>query len=64
LLENKITIVGTIKANKKGLPNEVKSLDGREPNSYKVFWEKEKGKLTLHSYAVETKSKGKKTYLP
>jgi hypothetical protein len=50
-------------SNKRGVPQAVKTVDGRNNNSYKFFWEKNKGKFTLHSYVVQTKSKGKKNVL-
>ena len=49
--------------NKRGIPAAVTSTENRENNSYKVFWEKKKGKITLHSYVVNTKSKGTKNVL-
>ena len=62
LLQRKITAVGTIKNNRKCIPNEIKSTDGRENNSYKIFWDDD-SKTTLHSYVVRTKSKGMKMSL-
>ena len=62
LLEKKITAVGTIKNNRKCIPNEIKSVNERNDNSYKCFWD-DKGKTTLHSYVVRTKSKGLKNVL-
>lgn len=50
-------------SNKKGILQAVKKVDGRNNNSYKFFWEKNNGKFTLHSYVVQTKSKGKKNVL-
>ena len=46
--------------NKKGIPLAIKNVEGREKNSYKIFWEKEEGKLSIHSYTVQNKSKGLK----
>lgn len=63
LLERNITVVGTLMANKKGIPAAVKSVEGRENYSYQVYWETENMKLTLHSYVVRTKSKGMKNVL-
>jgi len=63
LLEKKITAIGTLTMNRKGIPEELKSTRDRELNSYKVFWEKDHGKLTLHSYVTSTKSSGSKNVL-
>ena len=63
LLRNKITMVGTIQSNKKGVPKEIKDTKDREPNSYEPLWEKKTGKVSLHSYVVKTKSKGVKNVL-
>ena len=63
LLQQNMTGVGTLRINKRCIPSELKPTANREPNSYKVFWEKYQGKLTLHSYVVNTKSKGKKNIL-
>ena len=60
LLERGITVVGTLRSNRKGIPKEVKDTAGREENSYMVLWDKESGKITLHSFVVKTKSKGMK----
>lgn len=59
LLDRKMTLVGTMRHNRIGLPKEVKTLDNREEFSTEVWWEKE-GKITFTSYVVKTKSKGKK----
>ena len=60
LLDRGMTLVGTMRHNRVGLPKEVKSLEGRETFSTQVWWEKEKQKMTLTSYVVPTKSKGMK----
>ena len=54
LLERNITTVGTLQANRKGIPEEVKHFGSRDSNSYEVFWD-ESGKLILNSYIVNTK---------
>ena len=41
----------------------MKEIQNREENSTVVWHEKEKGKMTLSSYCVKTKSKGKKIVL-
>ena len=63
LLDRKITLIGTVRHNRKGVPKEVKSLTGRTENSTEVWWESTKGKLTLNSYVVNTKSSGKKNII-
>jgi hypothetical protein len=63
LLAKKITAVGTIMSNRKGIPIEIKSVNERVPNSYKVAWELPTKKVSLHSYVVKTKSKGMKNVL-
>ena len=63
LLSNNITCVGTLQANRKGIPMELKSTSGRQPLSYKCFWENKNEKLVLHSYAVKTKSTGLRNVL-
>ena len=63
LLEHNITAVGTIMANKKEIPAEVKSCTQREPLSYEAFWDENNPKTSLHSYVVKTKSSGKKNVL-
>ena len=45
-LPTNITTVGTLQANRKGIPEEVKHVGSRYSNSYKVFWD-ESGKLVL-----------------
>ena len=62
LLERNITTVGTLQANRKGIPEEVKHVGSRDSNSYEVFWD-ESGKLVLNSYIVNTKSSGKRNVL-
>ena len=59
LLERSMTLLGTMRQNRVGLPKEVKSLENRVENSTEVWWEKDKQKITLNSYVVKTKSKGK-----
>lgn len=63
LLSKKITAVGTIMQNKRGIPSQFKSVSERENNSYKVLWEATKSKMSLHSYVVNTKSKGVKNVM-
>ena len=63
LLEQNITCVGTLQSNRRGIPDAIKQTNGREPFSYKYFWESEKGRLVLHSYVVKTKSTGLRNVL-
>ena len=63
LLSHNITCVETIQANRRGIPVEIKQLDNREPLSYECFWETVDNKISLHSYAVNTKSSGKRNVL-
>ena len=63
LLSHNLTCIGTIKANQKGIPVEVKKLANREPLTYECFWEAEESKLSLHSYVVDTKSSGMRNVL-
>ena len=58
LLEHQITSIGTLKTNRRGIPDEFTSLEGREGFSYKVLWEVPNKKLVLHSYVFKNKSSG------
>ena len=60
LLEKDITMVDTLNHNRIGLPNELKTKEGRENLSSKTFWKKKDGKLVLTSYVTSTKSSGMK----
>ena len=60
LMKRGLTCIGTVKFNRRGVPKEIRAIKGREENSTVVWWEKEKQKMTLTSYVVNTKSKGKK----
>ena len=62
MLEEHVTVVGTLNITRRGIPPAVKSLTGREDNSYVALFEPET-KLSLHSYAVTTKSSGKRNVL-
>ena len=63
VLDRRITSVGTLQSNRKGIPAEIKELKDRETNSYTIYWEKDNGILTMHSYVVKTKSSGKRNVL-
>ena len=63
LLEHKMTFLGTMRMNRKGLTPEIKNLADREQLSTVVWHETEQGKLSLVSYAVQSKTKGKKNII-
>lgn len=56
--QNNFTIVGTIRLDRKGIPNEIKSLDSREEKSTKYVYQSN-GDILLVSY-VDKKKSGKK----
>ena len=62
LLDRKITSIGTLQHNRKGIPVELKVTKGKEELSSEIYWEKSKGKITLSSYIVNT-SKGTKSVI-
>ena len=62
LLDRKITSIGTLQHNRKGIPVELKVTKGKEELSSEIYWEKSKGKMTLSSYIVNT-SKGTKSVI-
>ena len=53
-MRNNITTIGTMRANRLGIPKEVKNTKGREQNSYEAYWDKRTGKKSLHSYVFNT----------
>ena len=63
LLEKNITLIGTFRANRQGIPPQIKTLSEREEFSYQVLWEKGSQDMSLHSYVVKTKSSGPKNIL-
>lgn len=63
LLDHKITMVGTLQSNRKGIPEAMKVTTDREVPSYQCVWEEGKKKMSLHSYVVQTKSTGKRNVL-
>ena len=63
LLVKDITSVGTLAPNRRGLPKEFIKTTKREEFSYKVLWHKDEPYMSLHSYAVKTKSTGKPNWL-
>lgn len=52
-----------MKNNRRCISPAIRSTEGREEFSYKVYWEKEHGKFSLHSYVVNTKSTGTKNVM-
>ena len=63
LLVKDITSVGTLVPNRRGLPKEFIKTTKREEFSYKVLWHKDEPYMSLHSYAVKTKSTGKPNWM-
>ena len=63
LLDRRITSVGTLQSNRKGILAEIKEIIDRETNPYEIYWEKDNGISNLHSYVVKTKSSGKQNVL-
>ena len=62
LLAKKITCIGTLQHNRKGIPPGIKEIKDREVLSSEIYWEKEQNIMTMSSYVVTT-SKGKKNVL-
>ena len=58
LLEKRITFIGTMQLNRKGIPDELKETKNRELLSSEIYWD-ENSPLSISSYVVKT-SKGKK----
>lgn len=58
-----IAALGTTDSTRKGIPSEIKAVTGRDDRSYQVYWNKDNEEMTLNSYVVPTKSKGKKNVL-
>ena len=63
LLARRITLLGTMRMNRKGLTKEMKSTEGRDEYSTIVWHEVERGKMSIVSYVVNTKSRGIKNIL-
>ena len=63
LLERNITSVGTIQANRKGIPAELQTFIGRDAGSYEIYWNVPGKQTNLNSYIVSTKSSGKRNVL-
>ncbi len=54
LLKNKMTILGTFKLNRRGIPTEMKEVKGRPEGDYTAVYE-QGGKMSLHSFLDESK---------
>ena len=63
LLAKHMTLLGTMRKNRKGLPKELVSCTNREELSSEVWFESSQGKISLISYVVETKSRGMKNVI-
>lgn len=61
LLDRKITMLGTMQANRVGIPPVIKETKDREILSIETYWEKN-GSRNISSYVVKT-SKGKKSVI-
>ena len=63
LEKHNMTLIGTMRKNKRGIHPVMTEIAGRDNDSTVVWWEKEQGKCSITSYVVNTKSKGKKPVL-
>ena len=64
MMDRSMTTVGTLMSNRKGIPKELLSVTDRDTPSYKLLYDcNTQGSVTLHSYVVNTKSRGKKNVL-
>ena len=63
LRENSITMIGTLKHNRIGLPAELKDAKERDEHSTTLHYEESKKDIALCSYSVKSKSGGKKNVL-
>ena len=57
LLEKRITCIGTMQLNRKGIPDELKETKNRELLSSEIYWD-ENSPLSISSHVVKA-SKGK-----
>lgn len=62
LTEKHVTCIGTLIANRRGLPKDVKNVDKREVLSTEFYWD-DKNDLILGSYVVSTSTKKKKNVM-
>ena len=63
LLKNEITVAGTLVTNRIGLPDDLKNAKQQGEFESTMHWEKTKGELSLCTYTIKSKSKGKKNVL-
>ena len=66
LYSNGMTMIGTMQTNRKGIPDYLKDSKSKEPFHNEIYWLREgndTGPMSLSSYTVKTKSKGKKNVL-
>ncbi len=63
LLKQNMTMVGTMQAKRRGIPQEIKTVQNKDEHSYKVYWEQNNPNLVLNSYVVKTKSTGMRNVL-
>ncbi len=57
LLANGITAVGTLNKRRKGIPDELRDVNGRPVGQYDILYEKD-SKLSLHSWVTKSSDKG------
>ena len=62
-MERKITTIGTVQANRKGIPSEIKQVYNRDNGSYKVFWNEPEKIINLNSFIVNSTTTGKQNIL-
>ena len=60
LLKKKITVIGTLKSNRRGIPSELKSVKDHAQNSWAAC---KSNNVELNSYVVKTKSSGYRNVL-
>ena len=58
LLEMNMTVMGTMRHNRKGLDRQQTKVKKRE-EKVSVVWHKDEGKMNVVSYVVKTKKQGK-----
>ena len=63
LPERGITCIGTIQANRKGIPPEIKNVSNSDVGSYEIYWNESEKRINSNSYVVSTKSSGKRNAL-
>ena len=61
LLQKKVTMIGTMKSIRKGIPTELKKIDTQDPNTW-IACQHSNGPVALNSWVVNTKS-GKRNVL-